>query len=41
MLKSPFYLGDLLTRMGEWEISTVARILPDNLGELTYMHHHR
>lgn len=29
--------GDLVTRMGEWEIRSVSRTLPDNPGELAEM----
>ena len=32
-----FYLGDLVTRPGDWQIGVVSGRFPDNPGELVYM----
>ena len=37
-MPSCFYPGDLVTRMGDWEISTVSRRLLDYPGELACMY---
>ena len=37
-IQSRFYPGDVAARMGDREICSVSGRLPDNLGELAYMH---
>ena len=39
ILTNRFIPGDLVTRMGEWEMGAVSRRLLDNPGELAYMHY--